>query len=158
MSLNESDLFHVMLYRSKDFDNNMNISILTGTIKFIKDKERFDQPLFIILWNHSYSFIHTLFIFLQGVRCITIRIFALISYIIHVIVYKWLVKYRFCTKFFFYLYIYTPFLCFIKRKLFITLAENWKKSAFKLSMHRSYFTRFRNFVSKYFWRIVGHRN
>ena len=49
MSLNESDLFHVMLYRSKDFDNNMNISILTGTIKFIKDKERFDQPLFIIL-------------------------------------------------------------------------------------------------------------
>ena len=37
MSLNESDLLHVMLYESKKFDNNMNISILTATIKFIKD-------------------------------------------------------------------------------------------------------------------------
>ena len=46
MSLNESDVLHVMLYRSKKFDNNMNISILTATIKFIKDTERFDQPLF----------------------------------------------------------------------------------------------------------------
>ena len=46
MSLNESDLLHVMLYRSKKFDNNMNISILTATIKFIKDTERFDQPIF----------------------------------------------------------------------------------------------------------------
>ena len=46
MSLNESDLLHVMLYGSKKFDNNMNISILTATIKFIKGTERFDQPLF----------------------------------------------------------------------------------------------------------------
>ena len=46
MSLNESDLLHVMLYGSKKFDSNMNISILTATIKFIKDTERFDQPLF----------------------------------------------------------------------------------------------------------------
>ena len=46
MSLNESDLLHLMLYGSKKFDNNMNISILTATIKFIKDTERFDQPLF----------------------------------------------------------------------------------------------------------------
>ena len=46
MSLNESDLHHVMLYRSKNFDNNMKISILTATIKFIKDTERFDQLLF----------------------------------------------------------------------------------------------------------------
>ena len=46
MSLNESDLLHVMLYGSKKFDNNMNISILTATIKFIKDTERFDQLLF----------------------------------------------------------------------------------------------------------------
>ena len=46
MSLNESGLLHVMLYGSKNFDNNMNISILTATIKFIKDTERFDQPLF----------------------------------------------------------------------------------------------------------------
>ena len=35
MSLNESDLLHVMLYGSKNFDNNMKISILTATIKFI---------------------------------------------------------------------------------------------------------------------------
>ena len=46
MSLNESDLLHVMLYGSKKFDNNMNISILIATIKFMKDTERFDQPLF----------------------------------------------------------------------------------------------------------------
>ena len=46
MSLNESDLLHVMPYGSKKFDNNMNISILTGTIKFSKDTKRFDQPLF----------------------------------------------------------------------------------------------------------------
>ena len=45
-SLNESDLLHVMLCRSKKFDNNMNISILTANIKFIKDTGRFDQPLF----------------------------------------------------------------------------------------------------------------
>ena len=46
MSLNESDLHHVMLFGSKNFDNNMKISILTATIKFIKDTERFDQLLF----------------------------------------------------------------------------------------------------------------
>ena len=56
MSLNESDLLHVMLYESKNFDNNMDISILTATVKFIKDTERFDQSLFKI-------FIHTLFNF-----------------------------------------------------------------------------------------------
>ena len=46
MSLNEKDLLHLMLYGSKNFDNNMKISILTATIKFIKDTERFDQLLF----------------------------------------------------------------------------------------------------------------
>ena len=46
MSLNESDLLYVTLYGNKNFDNNMIISILTATIKFIKDSERFDQPLF----------------------------------------------------------------------------------------------------------------
>ena len=46
MSLNENDLLHVILYGNKNFDNKMNISILTATIKFIKDSERFDQPLF----------------------------------------------------------------------------------------------------------------
>ena len=49
MSFHESDLLHVIMYGSKNFDNNMNISILTATIKFIKDTERFDQPLFKIL-------------------------------------------------------------------------------------------------------------
>ena len=43
MSLNESDLLHNKLYGSKNFDNIMNISILTATVKFIKDTERFDQ-------------------------------------------------------------------------------------------------------------------
>ena len=46
ISLNENDLLLVILYRNKNFDNNMNISVLTATIKFIKDSERFDQPLF----------------------------------------------------------------------------------------------------------------
>ena len=46
MSLNESDLLHVILCGNKNFDNNINISILTATIKFIKDTERFNQPLF----------------------------------------------------------------------------------------------------------------
>ena len=40
MSLNESDLLHAMLYVSKKLDNNINISILTATIKFIKDTGR----------------------------------------------------------------------------------------------------------------------
>ena len=44
MSLNENDLPHVMLYGNKHFDSNMNISILTATITFIKVSERFDQP------------------------------------------------------------------------------------------------------------------
>ena len=35
MSLNESDLLHVMLYGNKYFDNNMNIIILTATIKLL---------------------------------------------------------------------------------------------------------------------------
>ena len=46
MFLNESDLIHVILYGNKNFDSNINISIITATIKFIKDSERFDQPLF----------------------------------------------------------------------------------------------------------------
>ena len=46
MSLNESDLIHVILYGNKNFDNNMNKSIITATIKFMKDSERFDRPLF----------------------------------------------------------------------------------------------------------------
>ena len=46
MSVNESDLLHVMLYGGNKFNNNINTSILTATIKFIKDTGRLDQPLF----------------------------------------------------------------------------------------------------------------
>ena len=46
MLLNENDLLQVMGYGNKNFDNNMNISMVTATIKFIKVSERFDQPLF----------------------------------------------------------------------------------------------------------------
>ena len=46
ISLNESDLLHAMLHRRKKFGNNMNISILTATIKFIKDTGTFYQLLF----------------------------------------------------------------------------------------------------------------
>ena len=46
MSLNENDLLCVILCRNKYLDNNMNISILTATIKFIKYSERFNQSLF----------------------------------------------------------------------------------------------------------------
>ena len=46
MSLNENYLLRVILYGNKNFDNNMNISILTATIKIIKASERFDQPHF----------------------------------------------------------------------------------------------------------------
>ena len=42
MSLNEKDLLNVILYRNKNFDSNVNINILTVTIKFIKGSERFD--------------------------------------------------------------------------------------------------------------------
>ena len=42
ISLNENNLLHVIMYGN----NNMNIRILTVTNKFIKDSERFDQPLF----------------------------------------------------------------------------------------------------------------
>ena len=57
MSLNESDLIHVILYGNKNFDNNMNKSIITATIKFMKDSERFDQPLFYLL-SKSFLFLH----------------------------------------------------------------------------------------------------
>ena len=36
MSLNEKDLLYVVMYENKNFDSNMNISIPTATIKFIK--------------------------------------------------------------------------------------------------------------------------
>ena len=80
MSLNESDLLHVILYGSKKFDNNMNTSILTATIKFIKDTERFDEPLFQILLK-TFLFLHPYpyYFFFHEVRRITTRVFVLMS-------------------------------------------------------------------------------
>ena len=46
MCLNENDLLHVVIDGNKNFENNMNISIPTATIKFMKCSKRFDQPLF----------------------------------------------------------------------------------------------------------------
>ena len=46
MSLNENDLLHVIIYGNKNFDNNMNINMLTAAIKFVKLFGRFDQALF----------------------------------------------------------------------------------------------------------------
>ena len=46
MSLNENDLLHVILYGNKNFDSNMNISILTATINFIEGCKKFDHPRF----------------------------------------------------------------------------------------------------------------
>ena len=37
MSLEESDLLHVILYGNKNFDGNMNLRVLTATVKFIKE-------------------------------------------------------------------------------------------------------------------------
>ena len=36
MSLDESDLFHVILYGNKNFDGNINLSVLTATINLSK--------------------------------------------------------------------------------------------------------------------------
>ena len=36
----------IISLNDKNFDNNMNVRILTATIKFIKDSERFGQLLF----------------------------------------------------------------------------------------------------------------
>ena len=45
MSLNKNHLLHVIMHVNKNFDSNINISIPTATIKFIKHSERFGQPL-----------------------------------------------------------------------------------------------------------------
>lgn len=37
MSLKETDLLHVIMYNKKNFDSNMNIRILTATLKLTKD-------------------------------------------------------------------------------------------------------------------------
>ena len=46
MALTGNDLLHVFMYWKKKFNRKINISIITATIKFVKDSERFDQPLF----------------------------------------------------------------------------------------------------------------
>ena len=92
---------HVTTYDKGNFDSSMNIGILTTSTKFMKDSERFDQRVFNYCWNHSYFFIHTLFkLFVQEVRYIITRIFALIYNTFNLIVYKWTVSYHFCTVMF----------------------------------------------------------
>ena len=85
MSLNESDLFQVLLDGNKNFDNNMNISILTAIIKFIKDTERVLKVVNVIKTILISSSIPFLIVFFQEICCITTGIFALISYIFHLI-------------------------------------------------------------------------
>ena len=87
-------------------------------------KIRSSQPTFLVLnWLNHQSFpvsiVKTIlfpsslpflfiFFFFQEVRCITTKTFVLMSYNSHVIVYKWLVRYRFCTVLL-YIYMYTFF-------------------------------------------------
>ena len=56
MSLEESDLLHVILYGNKNFDGNMNLRVLTATVKFIKE-------IFWKVWLTSFlTIIKTIFI------------------------------------------------------------------------------------------------
>ena len=41
-----NDIARVMLYMDKRFNSCTNKTILTTTIKYIKNTQRFDQPLF----------------------------------------------------------------------------------------------------------------
>ena len=104
ISLNENDLLHLIIHEDKNFDSNMDTSILTATVKFIKDSERFDQPPFKPL-SKPFLFIYShLKFFAQNVCCITIRIFDLISYSFNCAVYKWTVR-VFLYNFVLYIYL-----------------------------------------------------
>ena len=45
-SLNPNDLVRVILYGDKRFNKETNYKILTESIKFIKDTQRFEKPFF----------------------------------------------------------------------------------------------------------------
>ena len=45
-SLSSTDLFRVILYGDKNFDNVTNFKIITATIKFIKTVKRFEEAPF----------------------------------------------------------------------------------------------------------------
>ena len=45
-SLNLNDLLRVILYRDKCFNKETNYKILTASIKFIEDTQRFEKSLF----------------------------------------------------------------------------------------------------------------
>ena len=47
--LSENVLLHVIMYGNKNSDNNMNVRMLTVTIKFIEDSKGSDQPLFQLI-------------------------------------------------------------------------------------------------------------
>ena len=45
-SLNPNDLLRVILYGDKSFNKETNYKILTASIKFVKDTQRFEKPFF----------------------------------------------------------------------------------------------------------------
>ena len=45
-SINSNDFLRVILYGDKSFNKETNCKILTATIKFIKDTQRFEKSLF----------------------------------------------------------------------------------------------------------------
>ena len=53
MSFSQNDLLCVIMY--KNFGNNVNVSILTATIKFMKDSKRFNQPVFYPIFISSFT-------------------------------------------------------------------------------------------------------
>ena len=57
MNLNENDILDIIKHGKRNFDSNRYISILTTTNKFIKDIERFDEPLFYLL-SKTFLFLH----------------------------------------------------------------------------------------------------
>ena len=46
LCFSENDILHTIVHGNKDFDNKVNVRIPKLLLKFIKDSERFDQPIF----------------------------------------------------------------------------------------------------------------
>ena len=44
--MSENDVVQVLLFSSKGFTRDINLSIIKSSIYFIKDSKRFDEPLF----------------------------------------------------------------------------------------------------------------
>ena len=94
--------------------NYTTLHRITAIIKFIKDTERVLKVVNVIktiLISSSIPFL-IVFFFFQEICCITTGIFALISYIFHLIVYKWSVR-GIIFVLYCFIYIYIPFFFFI---------------------------------------------